>query len=362
MIPEPDGFEVCRTLRAEGRWTPVLLLTARDAVDDRVLGLDAGADDYLTKPFAFTELFARLRALTRRDLGARPTVLAVGDLVLDPATRQVPQGRHRHLLVDQAVRHPRAVHAPPRERCLSRADLLEHVWDFAYEGTSNLVDVYVRTCGSASTGPSASTASRRSGGRATGCGRHFLKRPHWPVSLRGRLALLFTVGSVVHPHPGRRPHLPRPRRRAAADDQQQPGRPGRRHRGRRRRRADRDPPGGGLRPDPRARGRRWSDSSAPGPAVLTAEEVAEAVRPRRLPRPAHPDRPGARPPGPAAGPPGAVRRPDAGGRGRGVVGRRDPGPGTAGADPGAAQPARWAASCRPGVGCWPVRRCGPSGG
>src|SRR3989440_10174900 len=84
MIPEPDGFEVCRTLRSEGRWTPVLLLTARDACDDRVLGLDAGADDYLTKPFSFAELFARLRALTRRDLGARPAVLVVGDLVLDP--------------------------------------------------------------------------------------------------------------------------------------------------------------------------------------------------------------------------------------------------------------------------------------
>src|ERR1041384_3051449 len=122
MIPEPGGFEVCRTLRSEGRWTPVLLLTARDGVDDRVLGLDAGADDYLTKPFAFSELFARLRALTRRELGARPTVLVVGDLVLDP---------------------------PPRPRrpgeVLSRADLLEHVWDFAYERTSNLVDVYVRT-------------------------------------------------------------------------------------------------------------------------------------------------------------------------------------------------------------------------
>ena len=144
MIPEPDGFEVCRTLRAEGRWTPVLLLTARDAVDDRVLGLDAGADDYLTKPFAFTELFARLRALTRRDLGNRPTVLAVGDLVLDPATRQVRRGdtdiplsTKQFAILEQFMRHPGEV--------LSRSDLLEHVWDFAYEGTSNLVDVYVRT-------------------------------------------------------------------------------------------------------------------------------------------------------------------------------------------------------------------------
>src|SRR5205814_5876269 len=92
MLPGADGFEICRRLRHEGRWTPVLLLTARDGVDDRVVGLDAGADDYLTKPFAFTELFARLRALTRRPLGARPTVLAVGDLVLDPATRDVRRG------------------------------------------------------------------------------------------------------------------------------------------------------------------------------------------------------------------------------------------------------------------------------
>src|SRR4051794_22114306 len=92
MIPEPDGFEVCRTLRAGGRWTPVLLLPARDAVDDRVLGLDAGADDSLTKPFAFSELFARLRALTRRDLGPRPTVLAVGGPPPDPPPPGGPPG------------------------------------------------------------------------------------------------------------------------------------------------------------------------------------------------------------------------------------------------------------------------------
>jgi two-component system OmpR family response regulator len=144
MIPAPDGFEVCRTLRSEERWTPVLLLTARDGVDDRVLGLDAGADDYLTKPFAFSELFARLRALTRRELGARPTVLVVGDLVLDPATREVRRGdtdislsAKQFAILEQFMRRPGEV--------LSRTDLLEHVWDFAYEGTSNLVDVYVRT-------------------------------------------------------------------------------------------------------------------------------------------------------------------------------------------------------------------------
>src|SRR5213595_4316895 len=92
MLPGRDGIEVLRTLRGRGSKTPVLLLTARDAVDDRVLGLNAGADDYLVKPFAFAELFARLRALTRRELGTRPSVLVVGDLVLDPASRQVRRG------------------------------------------------------------------------------------------------------------------------------------------------------------------------------------------------------------------------------------------------------------------------------
>ena len=97
MIPAPDGFEVCRRLRGEGRWSPVIMLTARDAVDDRVRGLDAGADDYLTKPFAFSELSARLRALTRRRLGTRPVELVVGDLALDGAHHEV---RHGGELVD----------------------------------------------------------------------------------------------------------------------------------------------------------------------------------------------------------------------------------------------------------------------
>ena len=90
MIPAPDGFEVCRTLRRQGRWMPVIMLTARDAVADRVAGLDAGADDYLVKPFAFDELFARLRALLRRPPSERPPVLTVGDLALDPARSRSP--------------------------------------------------------------------------------------------------------------------------------------------------------------------------------------------------------------------------------------------------------------------------------
>ena len=144
MIPEPDGFEVYRTLRREGRWAPVVLLTARDGIDDRVTGLDAGADDYLTKPFAFAELFARLRAVVRRGPGERPTVLEVGDLRLDPATREVWRNGNRVLLsskqfalLEHFMRHAGEV--------LSRERILEHVWDFAYEGTSNLVEVYIRS-------------------------------------------------------------------------------------------------------------------------------------------------------------------------------------------------------------------------
>jgi two-component system, OmpR family, response regulator len=143
MIPEPDGFAVCRTLRDEGRWAPVLILTARDSIEDRVRGLDAGADDYLTKPFAFEELFARLRALTRRGPVERPIVLAVGDLNLDPVTRTVRRGEQRvdlsakeFALLEFLMRHP--------DEVLTRTRIIEHVWDFAYEGGSNVVDVYVR--------------------------------------------------------------------------------------------------------------------------------------------------------------------------------------------------------------------------
>ena len=142
MLPPPDGFEVCRTLRARGRWAPILLLTARDAVADRVTGLDAGADDYLPKPFSFDELSARLRALTRRVSTERPSVLAVGDLRLDPATHTVACGGTQielspkeFSLLEMFMRSPGKV--------LTRTELLEHVWDFAYDGTSNVIDVYI---------------------------------------------------------------------------------------------------------------------------------------------------------------------------------------------------------------------------
>ena len=141
MIPAPDGLEVCRQVRAAGRWAPVMLLTARDAVQDRVAGLDAGADDYLVKPFALAELHARLRALVRRGSSERPVVLAVGSLVLDPVTREVRRcgeplelSPREHALLQELMRHAGEV--------LSRTHLLEHVWEDA--GDSNVVDVYVR--------------------------------------------------------------------------------------------------------------------------------------------------------------------------------------------------------------------------
>ena len=143
MLPDVDGFAVCRGLREAGRWTPVLMLTARDAVRDRVTGLDAGADDYLTKPFSLVELLARLRALIRRGASERPSVLTVGDLRLDPAARSVARDGHaidltakEYALLEFFMRHPGEV--------VTRTQLIEHVWDFAYEGDSNVVDVYVR--------------------------------------------------------------------------------------------------------------------------------------------------------------------------------------------------------------------------
>jgi two-component system OmpR family response regulator len=143
MLPGIDGFEVCRRLREAGVWAPVLMLTARDAVDDRVSGLDSGADDYLLKPFAFAELLARLRALRRRRDTERPVVLSVGDLLLNPATREVVRGStpialsaKEFALLETFMRQPGEV--------LSRLHLLEHAWDFAYENRSNVVDVYIR--------------------------------------------------------------------------------------------------------------------------------------------------------------------------------------------------------------------------
>jgi two-component system OmpR family response regulator len=143
ILPGISGFETCRQLRNDGVWTPVLMLTARDGVEDRVTGLDVGADDYLAKPFSFVELLARLRALARRGVVERPTEVTVGDLRLDPATRRVWRGTteialspKEFALLETFMRRPGQV--------LSRLQLLEHAWDFAYENRSNVIDVYMR--------------------------------------------------------------------------------------------------------------------------------------------------------------------------------------------------------------------------
>jgi two-component system, OmpR family, response regulator len=143
MLPGLDGFETCRRLRSAGVWAPVLMLTARDAVEDRVAGLDSGADDYLVKPFAFAELLARLRALTRRGDLQRPTALTVGDLRLDPATREVTRGSTPIELSAKEFALLQTFMSRPGE-VLSRLHLLEHAWDFAYDNRSNVIDVYVR--------------------------------------------------------------------------------------------------------------------------------------------------------------------------------------------------------------------------
>jgi two-component system, OmpR family, response regulator len=143
LLPGRSGIEVCRELRKAGTWTPVLMLTARDSVEDRVSGLDAGADDYLTKPFSFAELLARLRALTRRPPLERPTVLEVGELRLDPAAHQAWRGGAELRLSTKEFRMLEAFMRRPGE-VLSRLHLLEHCWDYGYENRSNVVDVYVR--------------------------------------------------------------------------------------------------------------------------------------------------------------------------------------------------------------------------
>ena len=143
MLPVRDGIEVCRTLRERGSRTPILMLTARDAVEDRVRGLDSGADDYLVKPFAFAELMARLRALTRREPAAKGTVLRVGDLVLDTTTREVSrEGEHIELttkeyaLLEYLMRHPNQV--------LTRTMIAEHVWNYDFDNATNVIDVHIR--------------------------------------------------------------------------------------------------------------------------------------------------------------------------------------------------------------------------
>jgi DNA-binding response OmpR family regulator len=143
MLPGANGYQVCRTLRSEGNWTPILMLTAKDGICDEVEGLDTGADDYLTKPFSYAVLIARLRALRRRGARARPTVLEAGDLRLDPATRrvwlrddQIDLTRREFAILEYLLHHP--------DEVLSKRDILDHVWDFDFDGDPNIVEVYIR--------------------------------------------------------------------------------------------------------------------------------------------------------------------------------------------------------------------------
>jgi two-component system OmpR family response regulator len=144
MLPGVDGLEVCRRLRRMGVHIPILLLTARDAVTDRVAGLDAGADDYLVKPFAFAELAARLRALARRPPDTLETVLRAGDVRLDPATRRVWRGEQEidlpnkeFRILEYLLRHP--------NRVLTRAMIADHVWDYDFPNVTNVIDVHIRS-------------------------------------------------------------------------------------------------------------------------------------------------------------------------------------------------------------------------
>jgi two-component system OmpR family response regulator len=143
VLPGIDGFDTCRRLRDGGVWTPIIMLTARDAIEDRVRGLDHGADDYVVKPFSVAELLARLRAVARRGPVERPVVLQAGDLRLDPTTRRVWRGdveirlsAKEYAVLETFMRHP--------DEVLSQYDLLEHAWDYDYENRSNVVEVYVR--------------------------------------------------------------------------------------------------------------------------------------------------------------------------------------------------------------------------
>jgi two-component system OmpR family response regulator len=143
MLPDMDGFDACRLLREAGVWTPIIMVTARTAVEDRIRGLDVGADDYLTKPFSLAELLARLRALARRDLAERPTELAVGSLRLDPAARRVFRGDEEVCLTAREFALLEALMRRPGQ-VFSRLQLLDAAWDIGFEHRSNVLDVYVR--------------------------------------------------------------------------------------------------------------------------------------------------------------------------------------------------------------------------
>ncbi len=143
MLPKMDGFTLCKKIREKNIHTPILMLTARDAIEDKIEGLDAGADDYVTKPFSFTEISARIRALLRRGNKTEPVILQLADLVLNPATKEVKRNNRNlnltareYALLEYFMRNPNTV--------LSKTRLLEHVWDYQYEGLSNIVETYIK--------------------------------------------------------------------------------------------------------------------------------------------------------------------------------------------------------------------------
>ncbi len=143
MIPEGNGIEVCRAIRKQNTHIPVLVLTAKDAVEDKIVGLDAGADDYVTKPFSFSELSARIRALIRRGNKADPVVLKIDNLTLNPATRRAERDKkiiiltsREYALLEYLMRH--------QDRVITKTELLEHVWDYNYNGLSNIVETYIK--------------------------------------------------------------------------------------------------------------------------------------------------------------------------------------------------------------------------
>lgn len=179
MLPDGDGFDLCQELRTAGRWAPVLFLTARSAVADRVRGLDGGGDDYLVKPFEFEELLARIRALVRRGTHPRPSVIELGAFVLDPATREVRIGGDPVALTPREFAVLEVLARRPNE-AVSRAEIRERVWDWAYEGSSNVVDVHVGAVRRKLAGRSGAPAIEavrgagyrlRPGNGATECGR-----------------------------------------------------------------------------------------------------------------------------------------------------------------------------------------------
>ena len=142
MLPGMSGVELCRRLRAAGEWAPILILTALTGQEDEVRALDVGADDFLTKPFGYEVLLARLQALRRRGRTERPAILRVGDLTLDPATRRVARAGTPVELTPRQFSLLELLMASP-ETVLTRAQILEHVWDFAFDGDPNIVEVYI---------------------------------------------------------------------------------------------------------------------------------------------------------------------------------------------------------------------------